>query len=128
MKTNPVLIASGKWTDLAARSASAVVLMPVTLYCIWAGGIWFEMFLGGLAVLIAYEWVAIVHSGSERSLALHVLAGLAGVLVTETQGLDAASAAVLILWLISVLMWLVRAGVMNLKSQGFLSRGCTITI
>ncbi len=101
---------SGKWTDLALRSASAIVLMPIALYCVWAGGIWFQMFLGGLAVLIAYEWVTIVHRGNERSLALHVLAGLTGVFVTESQGLDAASAAVLILWLISVLMWLVRAG------------------
>ena len=100
---------SGKWTDLALRSASAIVLMPVAIYCVWIGGIWFQMFLGGLAVLMAFEWVTIVHKGDERALAVHVLAGLAGVFVTETQGLDAASAAILILWLISVLMWLVRA-------------------
>ena len=110
MSTEPQAAGTGKWTDLALRSASALVLMPVAIYCVWVGGIWFEMFLGGLAVLIAYEWVTIVHSGNERALALHVLAGLAGVFVTESQGLDAASAAVLILWLISVLMWLVRAG------------------
>ncbi len=110
MNLKPQGETTGKWTDLALRSASALVLMPVALYCVWVGGIWFEMFLGGLAVLIAYEWVTIVHGGSERALALHVLAGLAGVFVTESQGLDAASAAVLILWLISVLMWLVRAG------------------
>lgn len=99
-----------KWADLAVRSASAVVLMPVALYCIWQGGIWFEMFLGGLAVLIAHEWVNIVHGGNERAFALHVLAGLVGVFVTEAEGLDAASAAILILWLLSVLQWLVKAG------------------
>lgn len=102
-------VRNSKWADLALRSASAIVLMPIALYCVWEGGIWFQMFLGGLAVLIAYEWVTIVHQGDERALAVHVLAGLAGVFVTETQGLDAASAAILILWLISVLMWLVRA-------------------
>ncbi len=110
MSVQPAKSTSGKWTDLALRTASAVVLMPIALYCVWAGGIWFQMFLGGLAVLMAYEWVSIVHKQNERSLALHVLAGLAGVFVTETQGLDAACAAVLILWLVSVLMWLVRAG------------------
>lgn len=99
-----------RWGDLALRSLSAIVLMPLAIYCILAGGIWFQMFLAGLAVLIAYEWSKIVHGGSERAMALLSLSGLAGVFVTETQGLDAACAAVLILWLFSVLMWLAHAG------------------
>ncbi len=101
---------SSKWADLALRSASAVVLMPIALYCVWQGGIWFQMFLGVLAVLVAQEWAAIVHGGSARAFALLVLAGLSGVFVTAAQGLDAASAAILVIWLFSVLMWLVQAG------------------
>ncbi len=101
---------AGKWADLALRSVSAAVLMPVALYCVWQGDIWLQMFLGVLAALIAQEWVAIVHGGSARAFAVHVLAGLAGVFVTAAQGLDAASAAILIIWLVSVLMWLSHAG------------------
>ena len=100
----------GRWADLALRSASALVLMPAALYCVWQGGIWFEMFLGVLAVLMAHEWVNIVYGGNVRALALHVLAGLSGVFVTAAQGLDAACAAILMVWLCSVLQWVVNAG------------------
>ncbi|MDE2385797.1 MAG: phosphatidate cytidylyltransferase [Alphaproteobacteria bacterium] len=110
MNDNTLPAASGKWADLALRSASAVVLMPIALYCVWQGGIWFQMFIGALAVLIAQEWVAIVHGGNARAFALHVLAGLAGVFVTAAEGLDAASAAILVVWLLSVLMWVLNAG------------------
>jgi phosphatidate cytidylyltransferase len=106
----------GKWADLAMRSASAAVLMPVALYCVWQGGIWFQMFLAVLAVLMAHEWVTIVHGGNARSLALHVLAGLSGVFVTAAQGLDAACAAILMVWLLSVLQWVVRAGTSSVWS------------
>ncbi|MBG1231729.1 phosphatidate cytidylyltransferase [Aestuariivirga litoralis] len=101
---------SGKWGDLGLRSLSAIILMPVAIYCLWEGGIWFQMFMGVLAVLIAYEWAGIVHGGSERAFAVLALAGLCGVFVTETQGLDSACLAILVLWLVSALMWLVNAG------------------
>jgi phosphatidate cytidylyltransferase len=115
--SNPTAAApTGKWADLALRSASAVVLMPVALYCVWQGGIWFQMFLGVLAVLMAHEWVAIVHGGNVRSLALHVLAGLSGVFVTAAQGLDAACAAILMVWLLSVLQWVMNAGTSSVWS------------
>jgi len=110
MSEGTVPKSSGKWADLALRSASAVVLMPVALYCVWQGGIWFQMFLGVLAVLVAQEWANIVHGGNARALALLALAGLSGVFVTSAQGLDAASAAILVVWLFSVLMWLMTAG------------------
>ena len=101
---------AGKWGDLATRTGSAIVLMPLALYAIWEGGIWFQMFLGVLAVLIAHEWAAIVHNNSQRAFAVLALAGLSGVFVTETQGLDSACLAILVLWLVSALMWLVNAG------------------
>ena len=101
---------TSKWGDLALRSLSAIILMPIALYCIWEGGIWFQMFIATMAVLIAHEWADIVHDGNERAFALLALTGMASVFVTETQGLDAASAALLILWLLSVLQWALRAG------------------
>jgi len=101
---------AGKWTDLTVRALSTVVLMPVALYCIWQGGIWFQMFIAILAVMIADEWADIVHDRNERAFALLALAGMASVFVTESQGLDAACAAILMLWLLSVLQWVLRAG------------------
>ncbi|MDP8996330.1 MAG: phosphatidate cytidylyltransferase, partial [Pseudomonadota bacterium] len=88
---------NSKWSDLALRSLSTIVLMPIALYCVWQGGIWFQMFLGVMAVLIAHEWADIVHDGSERAFALLALSGMASVFVTETQGLDAACAAILMI-------------------------------
>ena len=101
---------SGKWSDLALRSLSTIILMPVALYCIWQGGIWFQMFIAVLAVLVALEWADIVHAGNERAFALLALSGMAAVFVTESQGLDAACAALLMIWLLSVLQWVLRAG------------------
>ena len=102
--------ATPKWADLGLRSASAIVLMPVVLYAVWQGGIWFQMLIAVLAVLIAQEWAAIVHEGSSRMFGLLSLAGLSGVFVTQAQGLDAACAVILVLWLLSVLAWLKNAG------------------
>jgi phosphatidate cytidylyltransferase len=101
---------SAKWADLGLRSASAIVLMPVVLYAVWQGGIWFQMLMAVLAVLIAQEWANIVHGGSSRLFALLALAGLSGVFVTQAQGLDAACAVILVIWLITVLAWLKNAG------------------
>lgn len=106
----PVAKPSSKWGDLTLRTGSAIVLMPIALYAVWEGGIWFQMFLGILAVLLAQEWAAIVHNNSQRAFAVLALAGLSGVFVTETQGLDSACLAILVLWLVSALMWLVDAG------------------
>ena len=110
MNDNSLPAATGKWGDLVLRSFSAIILMPIALYCIWQGGIWFQMFIAGLAVLIAHEWADIVHAGNERAFAVLALTGMASVFVTETQGLDAACAAILMLWLFSVLQWVSRAG------------------
>ena len=110
MNDNGLPSVNSKWGDLALRSLSTFVLVPIALYCVWQGGIWFQMFLAVLAVLIAHEWADIVHDGSERAFALLALSGMASVFVSETQGLDAACAAILMIWLLSVLQWVMRAG------------------
>ena len=110
MNDNSLTGTTGKWADLALRSFSAIILMPVALYCIWQGGIWFQVFIAVLAVLIAHEWADIVHAGNERAFAVLAMTGISSVFVTESQGLDAASAVILMLWLISVLQWALRAG------------------
>ncbi|MEO9167778.1 MAG: phosphatidate cytidylyltransferase [Aestuariivirga sp.] len=101
---------NSKWSDLTVRGLSTIILMPIAIYCVWQGGIWFQMFIGVLAVLIAHEWADIVHDGNERAFALLALSGMASVFVTENQGLDAACAVILMIWLLSVLQWVMRAG------------------
>ena len=44
-----------KWQDLGVRTVSAAVLMPVILIDIWLGGVWFEVFVLLIGVLLARE-------------------------------------------------------------------------
>ena len=81
---------TGKWSDLGVRSLSAAILIPAVLLDIWQGGIWFEIFMAFLGLLMAHEWTNIVHERSSSQFALHAAAvlcaaflpGEAGTLVT----------------------------------------------
>ena len=53
-----------KWADLGVRSLSAAVLAPLVLLDIWLGGLWFEIMVGLLGVLMALEWTNISHGRS----------------------------------------------------------------
>jgi phosphatidate cytidylyltransferase len=67
---------AGKWTDLGVRSVSAIVLVPAVLLDIWLGGIWFALFMAFLGLLMAHEWINIVHDRSSSQFALHSAAVL----------------------------------------------------
>jgi CDP-diglyceride synthetase len=45
---------------------------------VWVGGIWFNLFVALLAVLIAHEWTNMVHGRSSAQFALHAAAALSG--------------------------------------------------
>ena len=45
-----------KWADLGVRSLSAAVLAPLVLLDIWLGGLWFEIMVGLLGVLMALDF------------------------------------------------------------------------
>jgi phosphatidate cytidylyltransferase len=75
---------AGRWTDLGVRAASAVLLIPAVLLDIWLGGIWFQLFMVLLGVLMAHEWANIVHERSSTQFALHAAAAMcAGFLPQE---------------------------------------------
>ena len=84
-----------KWGDLFVRSASAAILVPAVIACIWFGGNLFLFLVGLSACLIAYEWVAIVHPHNYLQYALHGAAALAGTLVTNYFGVLHAGSVVL---------------------------------
>lgn len=76
-----------RWTDLGVRSLSAAVLVPAALLDVWLGGVWFELAVALLAVLMAYEWTAIVHGGSSAQFALHAAGALSGAILPVDAGL-----------------------------------------
>jgi phosphatidate cytidylyltransferase len=74
--TDTDLKVTDKWSDLGVRSASAAILIPAVLLDIWLGGIWFELFMAFLGLLMAHEWTNIVHQRSSTQFALHAAAVL----------------------------------------------------
>jgi len=49
------LAGSGRWSDLGARVASAVVLAGIGIAALWLGGVWLLAFAAALAGLIVWE-------------------------------------------------------------------------
>lgn len=84
MSESEAASSAGRWTDLGARAASAILLIPAVLLDIWLGGIWFQLFMVLLGVLMAHEWANIVHERSSTQFALHAAAAMcAGFLPPE---------------------------------------------
>ena len=50
---------SRRWGDLPTRLASAAVLVPVALYCLWEGGWPWALLVGAAAFGLATEWIAL---------------------------------------------------------------------
>lgn len=76
----------GKWSDLGVRATSAIVLIPAVLLDIWLGGVWFELFMAFLGLLMAHEWTNIVHQRSSTQFALHAAAVLCAALLPREIG------------------------------------------
>ena len=67
-------------SDLRVRVLAALALAPLVLLAAWAGGVWFGLLLLAGVVLMAREWTTIVHNGDVGQFALHVVAGVSGLL------------------------------------------------
>lgn len=71
-------MSEGRWSDLAARAGSAVVLVGVGAIEVWLGGLWFESFIAVAVAIMVWELVRMLDP--ERSgvaLQLAVLTGIA---------------------------------------------------
>jgi phosphatidate cytidylyltransferase len=95
--------ATGKWSDLGIRAASAAVLIPAVLLDVWLGGIWFELFAAFLGVLMAHEWTNIVHSRSSTQFALHAAAALCAAFLPADIGVLPTLGAILFLTICSLI-------------------------
>ncbi len=95
-------MATARWADLGARVTSAAVLIPAVLLDVWVGGIWFNLLVALLAVLMAHEWATIVHGGNSLQFAFHAAAALCGALLPLETGIAGATIAIAVLWALSV--------------------------
>ncbi len=93
---------SPKWGDLGLRAFSAVILIPAVIADVWAGGIWFHLFVALIGVLMAFEWVTIVHRQSPVQLALHAAGAMCGALLPLDVGMNGALAAIAVLCVMSI--------------------------
>jgi phosphatidate cytidylyltransferase len=93
---------SGKWGDLGLRVISAAVLVPVVIADVWAGGAWFTLFAALVGVLMAQEWVTIVHRANPLQFAIHAAAAMSGALLPFTAGPIAALVAIAALGVVSI--------------------------
>jgi phosphatidate cytidylyltransferase len=84
--SNPDTAVVSKWSDLGVRATSAALLIPAVLLDIWLGGVWFELFMAFLGLLMAHEWTNIVHTRSSSQFALHAGAVLCAALLPHEIG------------------------------------------
>ncbi len=78
---------------LRRRVLSALVLAPVALAAIWAGGLWFALLVAVATALAGWEWCRMTGRGAPLVAAPLVLAGPAAAALTLAVGLVAALAA-----------------------------------
>lgn len=108
---DPASASPSKWADLGVRAISAAVLIPAVIADVWAGGIWFHLFVALIGILIAQEWVTIVHDEDPVQFALHAAAAMCGALLPLDVGLAGGLIAILILAVLS-------AGLAYFRSPG----------
>lgn len=101
---------TGKFADVGRRSVSSIILAPLVVAVILQGGIWFQLAVGLVGVVMAREWVNIVHGGNDKQFAIHAFAALSASFLLQAEGLDVASGAILVLWIFSAIASVVQGG------------------
>lgn len=98
-----------KASELPVRMASAVVMLAVAGAALWAGGLWWGLFVGAVGSGVAWEWVQLIKRFSTSSFerlawgvgGILYLAAAAGVLIG--LNLDFMSRLILLALLVSVI-------------------------
>ena len=78
--TRPPETRPGRWGDLRLRVLSALVLAPLSLLCIWLGGLPFDALLLAATLGGAIEWSQMVHAG--RGSTTTLVAGMLYILLS----------------------------------------------
>jgi phosphatidate cytidylyltransferase len=71
-----------RWADLGIRVISALVLAPITIVCVWVGGVVFTVIVAAAVIGLAVEWLGLCRRSSlivlrPAGLAYVILAGVA---------------------------------------------------
>ena len=93
-----------RWSDLRTRTASALVLGPLAIFCLWLGGIAWALLLLVATAGLGWEWGSLAKI--ERPYLLAIVLGLVWG-CAMVAGPLAGLAAVAVLWLVASL-WLGR--------------------
>ncbi len=102
----------GRWADFGVRLASAMVLGPIALLCLWHGGVAWEVFIAVTVAGMGFEWAKLASLGLGDAGTWLIVAGLLAALALEHFGL-AYGGAVLVL----------AAGVVGLSDGWFAAAG-----
>jgi phosphatidate cytidylyltransferase len=78
--------AASRWTDLGKRVASAAILAPAALACIWFGGVAYQALIGLASIGLAVEWVKLCGQPAVRLPGLLILAGVVLAAVVSAAG------------------------------------------
>lgn len=79
---------SEKWDDLAARLASAGVMVSVAMLCIWLGGVAFKLLIAVVCGAMIWELVRMIQGGAGTGMA-RLLGLLSGAVVFAASFLSA---------------------------------------
>jgi phosphatidate cytidylyltransferase len=66
-----------KKSDLGVRALSAIVMMMIAGGALWLGGLWFDLFIAGVAAVTLIEMFSLIRKATNTA-AMMLLGGLAG--------------------------------------------------
>lgn len=92
----------GRWRDLGPRTASAAVLVPFALLCLWLGGwVWTALVMAAAAGM-GYEWLALCRRRPAPWLAaagvVYILPAAAALLVLREHGMGSVLFVFCVVW------------------------------
>lgn len=92
---------NNRWSDFYVRSASAAVLGPIVLFCLWRGGLAWDLLMGVVMAGLGHEWAKLSKLRNPWLLAGVMLIIWAVMLVWGVSaGLQAVVALGLAVWLV----------------------------
>ena len=95
---------AGRWRDLGRRALTACVLAPVVLFCLWQGGLAWEMLIVAATLGLGFEWSQLCRATGRRAMALLTVLGVIGLLGVDGRWLAAIAAipaGAIVVWLLT---------------------------
>jgi phosphatidate cytidylyltransferase len=103
---------NGRWSDFGVRLASAAVLGPISLACLWRGGIAWEVFIELALAGLGMEWASLAgHKNASLALLLPVTLVVAGAVAVNFG------------WLPGLVLLGFFAAIIGLRYGGFAGAG-----